>query len=267
MSTSKKQKKKHSKSLVKESLCHQNFITQKFGKDRDFIIIHYAGEVHYNATGFVEKNVETLSNELKDLGFTSSNESAQAVFGATGLLSPAPAADLGTTSGHRSSIRRVSIASQFWTSLQMLVTDLGYTNLHYVRCIKPNSSKAYGVFESGEVVRQLWYSGMMKTISIHQEGYSNHDLSFYQQFHILLSTEETKMTKAPNIWCKCYQKEKRLSLSEAEWQIGHSKIFLRLELASKLVVLAKLQWLAATCVIEKIGCKIACSQAGRPLAV
>ncbi len=47
MSTSKKKKKKHSKSLIKESLCHQFFITPKFGKDRDFIIIHYTGEVHY----------------------------------------------------------------------------------------------------------------------------------------------------------------------------------------------------------------------------
>ena len=57
-------------------------------------------KVHYNATGCVEKNVGTLSNELKDLRFISWNESAQAFFGATGSLPPAPAADLGTTSGH-----------------------------------------------------------------------------------------------------------------------------------------------------------------------
>jgi myosin heavy subunit len=53
MSTSKKKKKRHSKDPIKESLCHQNFITPKFGKDRDFVIIHYAGEVRYNVTGFV----------------------------------------------------------------------------------------------------------------------------------------------------------------------------------------------------------------------
>ncbi len=60
---------------------------------------------------------------------------------------------------------------------------------------------------------------------------------------------------------------KRLSLSEAEWQIGHSKIFLRLELASKLEVLAKLRQLAATRVMGKFGRKIAHLQAGRLLAV
>ena len=44
---------------------------------------------------------------------------------------------------------------------------------------------------------------------------------------------------------------KRLSLSEAEWQIGHSEIFLRSKLVSKLEVLAKLQQLVATCGMGK----------------
>jgi hypothetical protein len=59
---------------------------------------------------------------------------------------------------------------------------------------------------------------------------------------------------------------KRLSLSEAEWQIGHSKIFLRLELASKLEVLAKLQQFATAGVMGEFGCNIARLQAGRLLA-
>jgi hypothetical protein len=59
---------------------------------------------------------------------------------------------------------------------------------------------------------------------------------------------------------------KRLSLSEAEWQIGHSKIFLRSALASKLEVLAKLQQLASTRVMGKFGHKIARLQTGRLLA-
>ena len=265
MSTSKKKKKKNSKSPVKELQCHQNFITPKFGKDRDFIVIHYAGEVRYNVTGFVEKNVESLSNELKDLGFTSSNVFAQAVFGATGSSSPAPAADLGTTPGRRSAIRGVSVASQFRTSLQMLVTDLNCTNPHYVRCIKPNSSKAYSVFESGEVLRQLRYSGMMETIRIRREGYSNREDhgSFYRRFHTLLSTKEA--TSGKGIKHLVNVLSERLSLSETEWQIGHSKIFLRSELANKLEVLVKLRRLAAARAMGKFGRKIARSRAGRLL--
>jgi myosin-5 len=148
----------------------------------------------------------------------------------------------------------------------MLVTDLGCTNPHYIRCIKPNSSKAYSVFESGEVLQQLRYSGMMETIRIRREGYSNREDhgSFYRRFHILLSTEDAKNGKGIEHLVEVLSK--RLSLSEAEWQIGHSKIFLRSELASKLEVLAKLRRLAAARVMGKFGRKIARSQAGRLLA-
>jgi myosin heavy subunit len=263
MSNSKKKKKKHSKSPTKEVLCHQNFITPKFGNDRDFIVIHYAGEVRYNVTGFVEKNVETLSNELKDLGSTSSNEFARGVFGATG--SSSPAADLGTTPARRSAIRGVSVASQFRTSLQMLVMDLNCTSPHYVRCIKPNTLKAYSIFESGEVLRQLRYSGMMETIRIRREGYSNREDhgSFYRRFNVLLSRKEAKNGEGIEHMVKVLSK--RLNLTEAEWQIGHTKIFLRDELASKLEVLAKLRRSAAARVVGKFGRKILQSQAGRLL--
>ncbi|KAL3823425.1 hypothetical protein ACHAXA_004300 [Cyclostephanos tholiformis] len=263
MSTTKKKKKRHSKSPNKELLCHQNFITPKFGKDRDFIIIHYAGEVRYNVTGFVEKNVETLSNELKDLGFSSSNEFSQGVFGATG--SSSSVADSGTTPGRRSAIRGVSLASQFRTSLQMLVMDLECTKTHFVRCIKPNSMKAFSLFESGEVLRQLRYSGMMETIRIRREGYSNREDhgSFYKRFHILLTAKDAKNGEGITHLVKVLSQ--RLSLTEAEWQIGHTKIFLRTELASKLEVLAKLRRLSAARVIVKFGRKIAHSQAARIL--
>jgi len=39
---------------------HPNFVPSKFGSDRDFTIVHYAGEVKYTVDGFVEKNMETL---------------------------------------------------------------------------------------------------------------------------------------------------------------------------------------------------------------
>lgn len=124
-STSKKKKKKNAKSPIKDLLQHQNFITPKFGQDRDFIVVHYAGEVRYSVPGFVEKNVETLSNELKDLGSTSSNPFTHGIFEVSG---PSPAVDASVaTPARRSAIRGVSVASQFRTSLQMLVMDLECT--------------------------------------------------------------------------------------------------------------------------------------------
>jgi myosin heavy subunit len=51
---------------------HPNFETPRVGFDNTFVVVHYAGEVKYTGLGFVDKNVETLSNEIKDLGHGSS---------------------------------------------------------------------------------------------------------------------------------------------------------------------------------------------------
>ncbi len=66
----------------------------------------------------------------------------------------------------RSAIRGVSVASQFRSSLQLLVSDLEKTAPHFIRCIKPNSKKEANSLDSGEVLRQLRYAGMMETIRI-----------------------------------------------------------------------------------------------------
>ncbi|KAL7551539.1 hypothetical protein ACHAWF_014727, partial [Thalassiosira exigua] len=258
----KKKKNKGKNSPMKGPTKHPNFITPKFGKDRDFVVVHYAGEVRYTVKGFVEKNVETLSNELKDLGSSSTKDLIRDVFVAAG--SPASALDSPPTGtpARRSAIRGVSVASQFRTSLQMLVMDLECTQPHYVRCIKPNGSKAYGVFDSGEVLRQLRYSGMMETIRIRREGYAlreEHE-SFHRRFHLLLSTEEAK--KGDGIGHLVNVLSKRLSLTDAEWQIGHTKIFLKRDLASKLEVLAHLRVRAAARVVGRFCRGVAHDRAG-----
>mmetsp|Transcript_2111 Transcript_2111/g.4695 ORF Transcript_2111/g.4695 Transcript_2111/m.4695 type:complete len:2680 (-) Transcript_2111:336-8375(-) len=263
MPTSKKKKKKNSNTPTKDPVRHENFITPKFGKDRDFVVVHYAGEVRYTVTGFVEKNVETLSNELKDMGSTSSKHFTLGVF--TTSSTPAASSDPTTTPARRSAIRGVSVASQFRTSLQMLVMDLECTQPHYVRCIKPNTTKAPNVFDSGEVLRQLRYAGMMETIRIRREGYAlreEHE-SFYRRFHLLLSTSEAK--KGDGISHLVKVLSKRLNLTDAEWQIGHSKIFLKRDLASKLELLAHIRVHAAARVVGRFGRKVARKRASNLL--
>lgn len=261
--TKKKKKKKPTSSGQKENEAHPNFIMPKFRQDREFIVIHYAGEVRYTVTGFVEKNVETLSNELKDLGASSSNTFTVGMFATTTQPSTSP--DTTGTPARRSTIRGVSVASQFRTSLQMLVMDLECTQPHYVRCIKPNTLKAPNAFESGEVLRQLRYAGMMETIRIRREGYAlreEHE-SFYKRFHLLLSSAEAK--KGEGISHLVQVLSKRLNLTDAEWQIGHTKIFLKRELASKLEFLAHLRVHIAARIVGKFGRRVAQSRASKLL--
>jgi myosin heavy subunit len=226
---------------------HEYFVTPKFGNDRQFVIVHYAGEVKYTADGFAEKNVENLSNELRDLGYTSSNFLTRDIFGASKTCVDS------STLARRSSIRGFSVSSQFKQSLQSLVEDLESTQPHYIRCIKPNSNKALNSFISGEVLKQLRYSGMMEAIRIRREGYALREehKSFFDRFSVLLGADE--MDGEGGIERLVSVLSKRLNVTDADWQIGHSKIFLRRELSEKLERLAKLRVHRAARTIGRFG--------------
>ncbi|KAL3924100.1 MAG: hypothetical protein SGILL_001255, partial [Bacillariaceae sp.] len=226
---------------------HEYFVTPKFGNDRQFVIVHYAGEVRYTADGFAEKNMESLSTELRDLGSTSTIPVARDIFGATTSKEDARALS------KRSSIRGFSVSSQFKQSLQTLMDDLDTTQPHYIRCIKPNLSKAQKSFNAGEVLKQLRYSGMMEAIRIRREGYALREdhHSFFNRFSVLLGADETEGQIGIEQLVSVLSK--RLNVTEADWQIGHSKIFLRRELSDKLERLAKLRVHRAARTIGRFG--------------
>jgi myosin heavy subunit len=180
--------------------------------------------------------METLSNELRELGEESSNALSKKVysFGNDGA------------SAQRSSIRGTSVGTQFRTSLQSLVADLEQTQPHDIRCIKPNLTKTPNSFLTGEVLKQLRYSGMMEAIRIRREGYSlreEHE-SFFNRFSVLLNPEDVDGDTA-GIVQLVQILSRRLRVDESDWQVGHSKIFLRRELADKLERFAKLRVYAA----------------------
>ena len=121
------------------------------------------------------------------------------------------------------------------------------------RCIKPNLEKASALFDSGEVLRQLRYAGMMETIRIRREGYALREdhASFYKRFHLLLNPEETATGEGISHLVQVISK--RLDITDADWQIGHTKIFLRQELATKLETLAMLRVHVAARTIGRFG--------------
>jgi myosin heavy subunit len=180
--------------------------------------------------------METLSNELRELGDESKNDLSKKVYSSGN----------DGASGQRSSIRGISVGAQFRTSLQSLVADLEQTQPHYIRCIKPNLSKTPSSFMTGEALKQLRYSGMMEAIRIRREGYSlreEHE-SFYNRFSVLLNPEDL-LGDTAGVVQLVKVLSKRLHVDEADWQIGHSKIFLRRELSDKLERFAKLRVHAA----------------------
>ena len=193
--------------------------------------------------------METISNELRDLGIDSSIEISKMCY--SGVLSDQD--PISSNSGRRSAIRGISVGSQFRSSLQSLVADLERTQPHYIRCIKPNLNKSPNTLDAAEVVRQLRYSGMMEAIRIRREGYALREdhQSFYNRFSILVGFGEFEGEAGIEQLVKVLSR--RLNITGIDWQIGHSKIFLRKELADKLERLSKLRVQAAARTVGKFG--------------
>ena len=210
-------------------------------------------QVCYTVDGFVEKNMETLSKELKDLGESSSHLFLKAMYSTTAIETQ------GSTS-QRSSIRGSSVSWQFRSSLQTLVSDLERTQPHYIRCIKPNNAKLPGAFASADILKQLKYSGMMEAIRIRREGYAlreEHE-TFYKRFSLLLGFDEiSNGDHQGGIVQLVKVLSEILCVTDADWQIGHSKIFVKRGLADKLERLAKLRVHVSSRTLGRFGRQVA----------
>lgn len=194
--------------------------------------------------------METLSKELKDLGESSSHLFLKAVYSTSGI-------EIQGSTSQRSSIRGSSVSWQFRSSLQTLVSDLERTQPHYVRCIKPNNAKLPGAFAAADILKQLRYSGMMEAIRIRREGYAlreEHE-TFYKRYSLLFGYVKTKGNQGGIVQLVKVLSE-LLSVTDADWQIGHSKIFVRRVLADKLERLAKLRVHVASRTLGRFGRRV-----------
>merc|ERR1739844_557649 len=70
----------------------------------------------------------------------------------------------------------------------MGMTILSSTTPHYVRCIKPNESKAAFGYDFKQVLTQLSYLGVLEVVRIRQQGFPMRIpyVTFLSRFHELL---------------------------------------------------------------------------------
>lgn len=127
------------------------------------MVVHYAGEVTYDAEGFVEKNKDSVSTLILDLLSKSKSEIVSAIY------LPLKQ-DL--NQAQSTSLKGNSLSNQFRTQLQALVQTLKKSAPRYVRCIKPNSTFSCSQFDSFDVCKQLRSAGMLEAIRIRKAGFS-----------------------------------------------------------------------------------------------
>ncbi|KAI5924775.1 putative myosin MYO2 [Camillea tinctor] len=165
---------------------HHNFSGDKntfykkprFGKSA-FTVRHYAVDVTYESEGFIEKNRDTVPDEHMEVLKASSNKFLGQVLAAALAVREKDVASASSAVAKPAAGRKIGVAVNrkptlggiFRSSLIELMTTIGNTNVHYIRCIKPNEAKVAWAFEGPMVLSQLRACGVLETIRISCAGY------------------------------------------------------------------------------------------------
>ena len=118
-----------------------------------FTVRHFASDVTYTVGDFTHKNADRIHPNLGKLLQRSENALVQE------LVLLLPIQNSGTLASK-------SVSHQFRTELTKLLTCLQQGDIHYVRCLKPNSNDNHNQFNSIRVLEQLRYSGVVEAVRV-----------------------------------------------------------------------------------------------------
>ena len=150
----------------------------RFGKSA-FTVCHYAIDVTYESDSFIEKNRDAVPDEQMDVLRSSSNPFVGDVLGAASAVREKDSAGVVSKSvlggpGRRMGVavnRKPTLGGIFKSSLIELMATINSTDVHYIRCIKPNEGKEAWKFEGPMVLSQLRACGVLETVRISCAGY------------------------------------------------------------------------------------------------
>ncbi|KAG8681397.1 Myosin type-2 heavy chain 1 [Ceratobasidium sp. 394] len=237
------------------------FKKPRFGNSA-FTIAHYALDVTYEAEGFIEKNRDTVPDEHLALLAATQNPFFKEVLDAA-LASTRPPetpnpgtptfSDSGSNNSRRSSLipdpgrssllqtgaggggakrpgavaKKPTLGSIFKGSLISLMDTISVTNVHYIRCIKPNEVKRAWEFTPQQVLSQLRACGVLETIRISCAGYPTRWTyeEFAERYYMLVHSKNWNAQTAIKDLCGMI-----LNVTikdEDKYQAGLTKIFFR----------------------------------------
>uniref|UniRef100_F6UD31 Myosin-2 n=1 Tax=Ornithorhynchus anatinus TaxID=9258 RepID=F6UD31_ORNAN len=168
-----------------------------------FSLIHYAGTVDYNITGWLEKNKDPLNETVVGLYQKSSLKTLAYLFSGAAAAAEAE-------------------------NLNKLMTNLRSTHPHFVRCIIPNETKTPGAMEHELVLHQLRCNGVLEGIRICRKGFPSRILyaDFKQRYKVL---NASAIPEGQFIDSK-KASEKLLGsidVDHTQYKFGHTKVFFK----------------------------------------
>ncbi|KAK9470581.1 P-loop containing nucleoside triphosphate hydrolase protein [Dipodascopsis tothii] len=204
---------------------HEKFFKKpRFGKTA-FTVHHYAMDVTYDSEGFIEKNRDTVPDEHMEVLLATNNGFLKELVESVTTAAPKPATTQPKSRPGALTNRKPTLGSIFKGSLIELMSTINSTNVHYIRCIKPNEAKAAWQFEGPMVLSQLRACGVLETIRISCEGFPTRWTfeEFISRYYMLINSSN---------WTRSIEDISHTILSETikqpdKYQIGATKIFFR----------------------------------------
>nr|XP_008196529.1 PREDICTED: myosin heavy chain, muscle isoform X15 [Tribolium castaneum] len=191
-----------------------------------FAIGHYAGNVPYNITGWLEKNKDPLNDTVVDLYKKGTNKLLVEIFADHPGQSGAPDAGGGKGGKRPKGSAFQTVSSLYREQLNNLMTTLRSTQPHFVRCIIPNELKQPGVIDSHLVMHQLTCNGVLEGIRICRKGFPNRMV--YPDFKLrykILNPAAVDKESDPK---KCADLILQATGLDADlYRLGHTKVFFR----------------------------------------
>ncbi|KAF4779118.1 hypothetical protein HER10_EVM0001155 [Colletotrichum scovillei] len=216
---------------------HKFYKKPRFGKSA-FTVCHYAVDVTYESEGFIEKNRDTVPDEHMAVLRASTNKFLRDVLDAASAVREKDVASASSSSVKPAAGRKIGVAVNrkptlggiFRSSLIELMNTINNTDVHYIRCIKPNEAKEAWKFEGPMVLSQLRACGVLETVRISCAGYPTRWTyeEFALRYYMLINSD---------LWASEIREMANAILTKAlgtssgkgsdKYQLGLTKIFFR----------------------------------------
>ncbi|RXM31512.1 Myosin heavy chain, fast skeletal muscle [Acipenser ruthenus] len=209
-----------------KSSCFQKPKPIKGKAEAHFSLVHYAGTVDYNITGWLEKNKDPLNETVIQLY----QKASLKLLGT--LYASYAAADAESSAAKKGSKKKgasfQTVSALFRENLNKLMSNLRSTHPHFVRCLIPNETKTPGAMENHLVIHQLRCNGVLEGIRICRKGFPSRILygDFKQRYKVL---NASAIPEGQFIDSK-KASEKLLGsidVDHTQYKFGHTKVFFK----------------------------------------
>merc|ERR1711881_1025 len=209
-----------------------------------FAIIHYAGTVSYNVTGWLEKNKDPVNDTVVDVLKRGSCELMKVLWADHPGQSAPP--DEGKKKKKKGGGK--TVASVYLVQLAELMATLNITEPHFIRCIVPNTHKKPLETETPLIMHQLTCNGVLEGIRVCMLGFPNRMLyRDYKARYMVLGAEI--LATAANDKDGVFALMDKIAFEREKFRCGHTMVFFRagalaaLEEARDGIVLKLVRWM------------------------